>query len=404
VISKIEFLPGGTITTPAGFLAGATNANIKGNSTKADIGILFSEKTCVACGVFTRNKIKAAPVLLSRSYLKQGAAQALLANSGCANACTGARGMRDAKKATRLAAAGLGLKPEDVLVASTGVIGVNLPMRKIEKALDCIALSRDGGHTLAHAIMTTDTFAKEVAVRVITGKREFTIAGIAKVAGMIHPDMGALLCFVTTDAKLEPGFAKAALKRAADVSFNLISVDGDTSTNDTLLLMANGLAGGAQITAGSDAAEAFEEGLKQVCVFLAKLIASDGEGATKLIEVVVFGASSDKAARQAARTIISSSLVKTAIHGADPNWGRIVAALGRAGIRINEKKIDVNIGGVPVMAAGTPLDYDRKALIKLLKGKEVSITVSLNLGKGSATAWGCDLSKEYVSINAEYTT
>jgi glutamate N-acetyltransferase / amino-acid N-acetyltransferase len=400
----MKIIKNGTITSPKGFFAGATCAGIKDIAGKLDLGILFSEIPCTAVAVFTTNRIKAAPVILSQRRLKKATAGALVANSGCANACTGAIGMRDALKTTRLVADGVGIMPEDVLVASTGVIGVPLPMRKIEKAIESIALSREGGHELARAIMTTDTIAKEMAVVVKTGRMEFTIGGIAKGAGMIHPNMATMLSFIATDANLEPGFAKAALKRAADISFNMVSVDGDTSTNDTLLLMANGMAGGGKITAGSKAAVAFEEGLQQVCIYLAKLIALDGEGATRLIEVNIAGATSLKAARTAARTVISSSLVKTAVHGADPNWGRIVAALGRCGVRVTESKIDLSIGGVPLLESGKVLRFNKVALVRKLKSKEVGIDINLNLGKGCATAWGCDLSAKYVAINAEYTT
>jgi glutamate N-acetyltransferase/amino-acid N-acetyltransferase len=403
--AEIEFLPEGTVTSPEGFFAGATSAGInKKNKDKPDLGILFSEAPCVAAGLFTANRIKAAPVVLSQRRLKQGRAGAVVVNSGCANTCVGERGIRDATKMAKLVAEGIGILPEDVLVASTGVIGVPLPMKRITSAIEQVILSRDGGHELARAMMTTDTFAKETAVKVRVGNSEFTIGGVAKGVGMIHPDLATLLCFLTTDAAVELDFVKLALKKAVDISFNMVSIDGDTSPSDMVLLMANGLAASEPISSGSEPADAFEQGLETVCVHLAKCIARDGEGATKLIEVIVSGARNLAEARLAARTIVSSLLVKAAVHGADPNWGRIMAALGRSGVEVVESKTDLYIGDIPVVKAGVPLPFSQRGVIKLLKGKEVSISLNLNLGSGSATGWGCDLSEEYVTINSQYMT
>jgi len=319
-------------------------------------------------------------------------------NSGCANACTGERGMGDAARMAELTAEGIGISPEDVLVASTGVIGMPLPMKRIAPAIEQVILSREGGHELVRAMMTTDTFAKETALRVRVGKSEFTIGGVAKGSGMIHPDLATLLCFITTDAAVEQGFLKKALKKAVDGSFNMISIDGDTSPNDMVLLMANGLAG------GKAPADAFEQALEQVCIYLAKSVARDGEGASRLIEVTVSGAPGLAEARLAARTIVSSSLVKAAIHGADPNWGRIMAALGRSGVEVKEAKTDLYIGDMALVKAGALLSFNKRGVIKLLGGKEVAISLNLNLGSSSATAWGCDLSEEYVTINSQYMT
>jgi glutamate N-acetyltransferase/amino-acid N-acetyltransferase len=399
VVAKIETIPEGTVTSPEGFFAGATSAGISEKAeNKPDLGVLFSEALCVATGVFTTNRIKAAPVVLSQKRLKKGKAGAVVVNSGCANACVGERGGRDAAKMAKLTAEGIGMSPEDVLVASTGIIGVPLPMKQIASAIEQVILSRDGGHELARAMMTTDTFAKETAVRVRAGNSEFTIGGVAKGAGMIHPDLATLLCFLTTDAAVELEFARAALKKAVDISFNMVSIDGDTSPSDMVLLLANGRAG------GRTPAEAFEQGLEKVCIYLAKCIAGDGEGATKLIEVTVGGARNLAGARLAARTIVSSSLVKAAIHGADPNWGRIMAALGRSGVEVEEAKTDLYIGNITVVKAGAPLPFNQRGVIKLLEGKEVAIRLNLNLGSASATAWGCDLSEEYVTINSRYMT
>ena len=396
--ARIKTIPEGTVTSPEGFLAGAASAGINEKAgDKPDLGVLFSEAPCVAAAVFTTNRIKAAPVVLSQQRLKGGRVGAVVVNSGCANAGTGEGGLRDAAKMAKLAAEGIGMSPEDVLVASTGVIGVPLPMKRIEPVIEQVILSRDGGHELAKAMMTTDTFAKEMAVKVKTGDSEFTIGGVAKGSGMIHPSLATLLCFITTDAAVELRFAKKALKKAVDNSFNMVSIDGDTSPNDMVLLMANGLAGSAP-------GGAFEQGLNEVCLYLAKAIARDGEGATKLIEVTVDGAVSLAEARLAARTIVGSSLVKAAIHGADPNWGRIMAALGRSGVEVEEKKTDLYIGNIAIVKAGAPLPFSQRGVIKLLEGKEVAISLNLNLGSSSATAWGCDLSEEYVTINSRYMT
>jgi len=394
----MKTIPEGTVTSPEGFFAGATSAGInKKAEDKPDLAVLFSEAPCVAAGLFTTNRIKAAPVVLSQQRLKQGRAGAVVVNSGCANACVGERGVRDAARMAKLTAEGIGISPEDVLVASTGVIGVPLPMKRIAPAVEQVILSRDGGHELARAMMTTDNFAKETAVRVKAGDGKFTIGGVAKGSGMIHPELATLLCFLTTDAAVELDFAKAALKKAVDVSFNMISVDGDTSPNDMVLLLANGLAGSAP-------ADAFERGLEQVCIYLAKCVAADGEGATRLIEVTVSGARNLAEARLAARTIVSSSLVKAAVHGADPNWGRIMAALGQSGVEVEEAKTDLYIGNIPLVKAGAPSPFNKREVLKLLEGKEVAIGLKLNLGSASATAWGCDLSEEYVTINSRYMT
>ncbi|MBI2831054.1 MAG: bifunctional glutamate N-acetyltransferase/amino-acid acetyltransferase ArgJ [Chloroflexi bacterium] len=402
---KIETLKGGTVTSPQGFYAGSTYAGIKEKADKShDLGILFSESPCAAAALFTTNCIKAAPVLLSRKRLENGRTQAVVANSGCANACTGEQGLADAAEMADLAANGLGVSGDDVLVASTGVIGVTLPMKAIRAGIKNIALSRDGGHNLAKAIMTTDTVAKEVAVTVKLGENSFTIGGIAKGSGMIHPNLATMLCFLTTDAAVETAFLRLALRTASDISLNMVSVDGDTSTNDTVLLMANGLTGNEPIKRGTSQAHVFQLALNTVCVHLAKAIARDGEGATRLIEVTVGGAHSVEEARLAARTVASSSLVKTAVHGCDPNWGRVLAAVGRSRVEVVESKIDLYFEDICMMRSGSPQPFDKAKAAGLLGKDEVKITVQLNLGPASATAWGCDLSEEYVKINAEYTT
>ncbi len=401
--AKIELVAEGTVTSPRGFHAGATYAGIKKKATDSlDLGILFSEASCKAAGVFTTNRIKAAPVVLSQQRLGLGKAVAVVVNSGCANACSGEQGLADAAEMTALAAEGIGVSPEDVLVASTGVIGQRLPMELIRAGMGQIVLSADGGHSLEKAMMTTDTVPKEVAVR--AGESEFVIGGIAKGAGMIHPQLATLLCFLTSDAAVEIDFLKAALRQAVDISFNMISIDGDTSPNDMVLIMANGLAGGEVIRQGTRQADAFQQGLDRVCLYLAKSIARDGEGASKLIEVSVDGAGSVVEARLAARTIVASPLVKAAVHGNDPNWGRVLAAVGRSGVEVVEAKIDLSLGGIGVVRGGRPLPFDKRDVVAVLTGNEVAIRLNLNLGSAAAIAWGCDLSEEYVTINSQYMT
>lgn len=400
--SGFKDIASGTATSPQGFLAGAVPSGIKKSQKELDLAILYSEKPCVAAGVFTTNAIKAAPTILSQKHLQDRSAQAVVVNSGCANACTGDSGMADAVEVARSVAEKLGLSPGDVLVASTGVIGVPLPMERAQAGIRKIALTREGGHELARAMMTTDTFAKEIAVFVEGKPKGFTIGGVAKGAGMIHPNMATLLCFLTTDAAVDADFLQLALQKAADTSFNMITIDGDTSPSDMVVFLANGLARTEIINDRNG--EVFQKALDGVCLYLAKCIARDGEGATKLIEVAIEGALTEAEARLAARIIASSSLVKAAIHGNDPNWGRIVAALGRSGTKVNETKLDLYLNNVCVMRQGNPMPFDKQGVSSSLASKEVSLRLHLNLGRGKATAWGCDLSEEYVTINSAYTT
>jgi glutamate N-acetyltransferase/amino-acid N-acetyltransferase len=403
--SRCTPVPNGAITSPEGFLAGAGYCGIKTRNNGAlDLAILFSEVPCVAAGVFTTNKVKAAPVIVSQNMLAAGMAQAVVVNSGCANACTGDQGLADCAEMADLAARKLRIPPQAVLVASTGVIGVPLAIECIRSGIEAIALSREGGHRLAKAIMTTDTFPKEIAVSVRIAGKDVTIGGVAKGAGMIHPDMATLLCFITTDAALDATLAQVALRWAVNDSFNMISVDSDTSTNDTVLLLANGLAGNEPLQAGTPEAALFQDSLSQVCLYLAKCIARDGEGATKFFEVKIEGAVTLREARLAARTIVSSPLVKAALHGSDPNWGRIMAALGRSGAEIDPSQIDLYLKELCLLKAGCLVPFDQAEARKKLSEAEVQIRVCLNLGKESATAWGCDLSEEYVTINSAYVT
>ena len=399
--TKFKAITSGTVTSPQGFLAGAVKASIKSQE-KLDLAILCSEKPCVAAGVFTANAIKAAPVILSQKQLKKGSAQAIVVNSGYANACTGDSGMADAVEMARSVAEKLRLSVEDVLVASTGVIGVPLPMDRVRAGIRKVALTKEGGHELARAMMTTDTFPKEMAIFVESKLGRFTLGGVAKGAGMIHPDMATMLCFLTTDAAVDARFLQSALQKAVNVSFNMITIDGDTSPSDTVVILTKGLAGTETINSRNG--ELFQKALDEVCLHLAKCVARDGEGATKLIEVAVEGAVNEAQARLAARTIASSPLFKAAVHGNDPNWGRIVSALGRSGAKVNENQLDVYLNDVCVMKQGSPVPFDKQELSTSLSGKEVSVRLYLNLGEGKATAWGCDLSEEYVTINSAYTS
>jgi len=400
--TKIDFIENGTITSVKGFKAGATNAGIKKKGPKPDLGIIYSETPCTAAGVFTKNKIKAAPVIVCQSRLPSDAIHIIIANSGCANAVTGEQGMQDAMEMAALAAKKLGVKTTSALVASTGVIGRNLPMNVIKKGIEDIKLTEDGGHDFARAIMTTDTVSKEIAITVNDGL--FTIGGVAKGSGMIHPNMGTLLCFLATDANIDRDFLNDALHKAADISFNMVSIDTDTSTNDTLIVMANCLAKNRVIKSNSELSEAFQSALNEVCIYLAKAIAADGEGASKLIEVNVTGALDLESAKICAKTIAASPLVKTAIHGCDPNWGRVIAAAGRSGAEVVEARTDLSICGIRLLEHGNIVKTDYKPVSKAMAEKVVVIDLNLNLGKASATAWGCDLTAEYVSIHADYTT
>jgi glutamate N-acetyltransferase/amino-acid N-acetyltransferase len=388
----------GTITAPDGFLAGATDAGMKTRG-GLDLGILYSESLCTVAGMFTTSRVKAAPVIWSLQRIVEKRAQAVVVNAGCANACTGEQGLEDAAEMAGLAAERLELSEEDVLVASTGVIGHRLPMERIAEGVQDIVLSKEGGHDLAKAIMTTDTYPKEVAM---SADGRFTIGGIAKGSGMIHPDMGTMLAFLTTDADIESSLLEKSLRRAVDQSFNMVTIDGDTSPNDTVIILANGAAG--SVREGSEEEEQFQALLMEACTYLARRIAGDGEGATRLIEVRVEKALNLNDARAAARTIAGSPLVKTAVHGCDPNWGRVIAALGRSGCEFEGAKVDLFLNDICLVRGGMAYTFDEKEVSLLMSGTEVSIHVSLNIGEHVATAWGCDLSAEYVSINSEYTT
>ena len=402
----IEFVDGGTLTTPRGFGAGATYAGLKTFAEdKLDLAILLSETPAATAGVFTTSTVKSPTVTVDRQRLARGAPmRGVIVNAGIANTCVGEQGFIDAAEMTALAAGKTGLTPEQFLVCSTGVIGVELPMALIRAGVEQIQLSAAGGSDMARAIMTTDTRPKQTAVSFELDGQQVSLGGIAKGSGMIHPNMATMLSFLTTDAAVEPRFLQAALSQVADDTYNMLTVDGDSSTNDTVLLLANGAAQNREITADSPEAGVFVAALSQVCGYLTQELARDGEGAAHLIVVEVASAADAADARRAARTIASSSLVKSAVYGADPNWGRVLAALGRSGAAANEDKIDLFVNGVCIMEAGKPIPFHRDAVVALMKRPEVTFRLQLNLGDGEATAWGCDLTEEYVIINSAYTT
>ena len=398
--SAITLLENAGITSPRGFTAGAVYAGINRHSRfNLDLALMSSNAPCHVAGVFTRNNFQGASVTLCRQML-DSRINGLIVNSGCANAGTGLAGLNDARAMAEAAAGRIGCSPESVMTSSTGVIGPRLPLDRIQEAVKAIKLDIAGGRDMAKAIMTTDTMYKESAASM----GEYSIGGITKGAGMIHPDMATMLAFLTTDACIEHELLQNSLEDAVNASFNMISIDGDTSPNDTVLLFANGMAENPEITAGTDEARLFGEALHMVCVSLAKAIARDGEGATRMIEITVTGGASLSAARAVARTIVSSNLVKAAVHGCDPNWGRIVAAAGRSGVFVDAALMDLDIGGQSILKKGELVCFERQAVSAGMAAETVRINLNLNLGNFDATAWGCDLSAEYVAINADYTT
>lgn len=404
-MAEYRVIPEGTVTSPKGFLAAGIYAGLKVfGEEKRDLGLLFSEEPCDAAALFTSNEVKGAHVVLGQQRIQGKKLQAVVVNSGSANTCVGEQGLVDATEMTELAAKKLGVSAGHVIAASTGVIGVELPMALIRQGVEKMELSKEGGHELARAIMTTDTHPKELAIALEIEGKEVTIGGIAKGSGMIHPNMATLLCFLTTDASIEADFLHEALKEAVDASLNMVTVDGDTSPNDTVVIMANGGAGNERLKKGAPGADIFQEALAELCIHLAKEIARDGEGASKLIEVRVEGAESLADARAAALTVAGSALVKTAVYGNDPNWGRIIAALGRSGARVDESQITLYINEFCAMDKGLPVSFYKEAAVQAMNRPEIYIRILLHLGDASATAWSCDLSQEYVTINSAYTT
>ncbi len=387
-----------------GFKFSARSAGIK-KSGKLDLALIYSETPARCAGVFTTNKVVAAPVVVTAPRIRSGSCQAVLVNSGNANACTGEQGLKDALRCGELAAQSLGISEDLVAVSSTGVIGVPLTLDKFERHIPLLATELQAGDAekTAEAIRTTDAFAKISAASGECGGHPYTLLGIAKGAGMIHPNMATMLGFVLTDARVEPAFLDSALRQAVEKSFNSITVDGDTSTNDMVLILANGLAGNPDISAGTPEAEAFVENLDRVLLDLAKMIVKDGEGATKLVEVHVQGAADDADARLAARAVATSSLVKTAFFGEDANWGRIIAAVGYSGAEVDPNRVTIRFDDVTVVenGLGTGQEVEVRAT-EVLKMPEFVVTVDLHLGQGESRYYTSDLTYDYVKINADY--
>ena len=394
----------GSVCSPEGFRASGVAAGIKpsGNS---DLALIVSDFPASAAAVFTTNRVFAAPVLVSRRHIEDGHARAIVVNAGSANACTGEQGLRDAQRMTDLTAEVLEVAPADVLVASTGVIGRTLPMERVEVGIRraSAALSASGAADAARAIMTTDTRPKEVALEVPGDGRTVRIGGICKGSGMIAPNMATLLAFLTTDAEVWPEVLHASLRSVVERTFNCVTIDGDCSTNDMVSIFANG-ASGVRITPGSPAHHCFCDALLEVCTYLSREIARDGEGATKLVEVRVTGARSFLEARQTGKAIANSPLVKTALFGNDPNWGRILCAAGYSGVEIDPARTDLSLCGIPLVRGGEPVPFDEGATSEAMKSPEIEVLLDLNQGAADAAVWTCDFSYDYVRINAEYTT
>ena len=401
----IELIQNGNVASPLGFLAGGTYAGLKAPGDEVlDMGVLISESQASIAATFTTNNVPSPSVVLSKERAVNDTAMGVIANSGSANCCVGSQGYEDAKEMSALAGAHLGVNPEDILVCSTGVIGVELPMALIRQNMGNIKTTSDGGHDFAKAIMTTDTRSKELAISFDLGGKKVTIGGAAKGAGMIHPNMATMLAFITTDASVGKAFLQKSLGESVGQSFNMIDIDNDQSTNDTVLALANGKSGADEIDENSPDSNTFKEGLTYVCVELAKEIVRDAEGAQRVMEVSVEGALSVEDAAKAAREISSSMLVKTMLHGGDPNWGRLMMAIGKSGIKINESKIDIYINEIQIVHEGQTISFFKDAVVSAMNAPEVKFGISLNVGDASATAWGCDLTEEYVVFNSAYST
>lgn len=407
-MKKIE----GGVTAPKGFQAAGLHVGIKSSNTdKKDMAMIYSQSPCVAAGTFTTNQVKAAPVKWDMNIVENSkTVHAVVCNSGVANACTGAEGMKYCEEMADVTAAAFDIEKSQVLVASTGVIGAQLPMEKInegiERLVPCLSEDVNGGHNAALAIMTTDTVPKEIAYEIEIGGKTCTIGGMCKGSGMIHPNMCTMLGFITTDVNISKELLTEALKEDIKDTFNMVSVDGDTSTNDTVLLLSNGLAGNEKITEKNKDYYQFAEALHAINVFLSKKIAGDGEGATALFEVKVIHAESKAQAVTLAKSVVTSSLTKAAVYGHDANWGRILCALGYSKAQFNPDIVDIyfesEAGKIQIVKNGMAADYSEEKATEILSKEEVTAVCDMKMGDYRATAWGCDLTHEYVSINADY--
>jgi len=391
------------VTAASGFSAAGIHCGLK-KTGKKDLALIYSSRPATAAGVFTQNRFQAAPVIVTRRHIASGSAKAIVCNSGNANACSGELGLHDARRMAEVAAEKLGLQAEEVLVASTGVIGYKLPMEKIEAGIEKAAglLSPDGWRDAAEAILTTDLVTKTAVYSLEIGGKKVTAGGIAKGSGMICPNMATMLSFVTTDCAITPELLQRALRQTVDYSYNLITVDGDTSTNDMALVLANGMAQNPLITEENDDFRRFVELLQQVNTELAQKIVRDGEGASKFLEVTVKNAPSYADGKKIALGILNSNLVKTAFFGEDANWGRIISAIGQTDADFDPERVDIFLGDLQVARSGCGLPFSEERAKKILAERDISITVDLHLGKEKVTAWGSDLSYEYVRINASY--
>lgn len=393
------------VTFAKGFTAAGVKAGIK-KSGNLDVAVIYTKTQAVVAGTFTQNKVAAAPVYVSKEVVATGTAHAIVANAGCANACTGQQGLDDAHKMAQIAADELGVNADDVIVGSTGVIGVNLPMDKLEAGIkDAVAnLSADGSGNAGRAIITTDTHSKSVTCEFELSGKTVRMGAIAKGSGMIRPNMATMLCYITTDIAIDQALLQKAVSGCVEKSFNMISVDGDMSTNDMVIVLANGEANNAKITEENADYQIFFDKLMMFCTELAKQIAADGEGASKFLTINVKGAKSFADAKTVGMAIANSPLVKTAFFGEDPNWGRVICAVGYSGADMVPEKTVVKFGGITIFANGTGATYDEKALAHVMKEKDIVIDIELNMGQEDATVWSCDLSYEYVKINGEYHT
>lgn len=393
------------VTFAKGFTAAGVKAGIK-KSGNLDVAVIYTKTQAVVAGTFTQNKVAAAPVYVSKEVVATGTAHAIVANAGCANACTGQQGLDDAHKIAQIAADELGVNADDVIVGSTGVIGVSLPMDKLEAGIkDAVAnLSADGSGNAGRAIITTDTHSKSVTCEFELSGKTVRMGAIAKGSGMIRPNMATMLCYITTDIAIDQALLQKAVSGCVEKSFNMISVDGDMSTNDMVIVLANGEANNAKITEENADYQIFFDKLMMLCTELAKQIAADGEGASKFLTINVKGAKSFADAKTVGMAIANSPLVKTAFFGEDPNWGRVICAVGYSGADMVPEKTVVKFGGITIFANGTGATYDEKALAHVMKEKDIVIDIELNMGQEDATVWSCDLSYEYVKINGEYHT
>ena len=399
----------GGVTAAQGFVAGGIHCGIRKNKSKPDLAMIYSEKPCAAAAVYTQNLVKGAPILVTQKNIADGAAKAVICNSGNANTCN-ADGVEKAQAMCDLAAQALGIEPQDVVVASTGVIGQVLPMEPIQAGIPELvkSLSAQDSHAAATAIMTTDTLPKEAAAEVEIGGKTVKVGGISKGSGMIHPNMATMLCFSTTDCAISPAMLDKAIHQVTEKTFNMISIDGDTSTNDTFAILANGAAGNPEITAPGPDYDAFVQALEAVCRTLSKLMAGDGEGATKLLICQVDGAATLDMARTVAKSVICSTLFKAAMFGADANWGRVLCAIGYSGAAVDVDKIDVSFrsakGQVDVCQKGAGIPFSEEEASLVLGEGEIEILIHLHMGQESAQAYGCDLTYDYVKINGDYRT